>query len=85
MLVDDGARPRVAAQVLQLDVVRADDDVEAVVVPAVPDRREKDAAVPAVRGQDRYERLLEQITEIGGPSLRIGRVYAGPCGNYATS
>src|SRR5439155_21480408 len=52
MLVDEDARPRVAAQVLQLDVVREDDDVEAAVAPAVPHRREEDAAVPAIRRQD---------------------------------
>ena len=69
MLVDDDARPRVAAQVLQLDVVRADDDVEAAVAPLVPDRREQDAAVHAVRGQDGHERLLEHVTEILGAEL----------------
>jgi len=61
---------------LQLDVRRIDDDVEAVVVPAVPDRREQDAAAPAVRGEDGNERLLEQIRGSAGPSLCIGRLYA---------
>jgi hypothetical protein len=55
--------------VLQLDVVRADDDIEAAVTPLVPDRREENTAVPAVRGKDGNERLLEQVAEIVRPEF----------------
>ena len=85
MLVDDDARPPVAAQVLQLDVVRPDDDVEAVLVPAVPDRREEDAAINAVRGQDGHERLLEQIAELSGAELAHRASLRSPQPDYATS
>jgi hypothetical protein len=64
VLVDDDARARVPPELTYLDSAAAGRDVEAAVVPAVPDRRQENGAVGAVRREDRDERLVEQIAEI---------------------
>jgi hypothetical protein len=66
VLVHDDARARVAAEMARLDVVGCGDDVEATLAPAVPDRREEHRPVGPVRREDRDERLLEEIAEVGG-------------------
>jgi hypothetical protein len=64
MLVDDDARPGVSADVAHLHVVHARHDVEAAVSPSVPDRREEDVSVGAVRREDSDEGAIEQPVEV---------------------
>jgi hypothetical protein len=71
VLVDDDACPRVALQMLHLDVARIDRDIEPAVPPLMPDRGEQDAAVHAIRGQDGDERLLEQVAQILGAEVLV--------------
>jgi hypothetical protein len=66
VLVDDDARPGVSAEVAHLHVVSARHDVEAVVSPSVPDRREEHVTVGSVGRKDGDEGTLEQPVEVVG-------------------
>jgi hypothetical protein len=58
MLVNDDARVWISTQVTRFHIKRAGHDVEPVVVPLVPDRREEDRAVAPVRREDGDEHQL---------------------------
>src|SRR5437763_10145008 len=65
-----------------LDVVQPRDDVEAALAPAMPDRREEEAAVSATRREHREKWQLEQVAELGD---REGLAHAVYLTAYATS
>src|SRR5439155_9464491 len=69
VLEDDDACPRVPAEVARLDAAAAGNDIEAAVPPLVPDGREEDAPVAAIRREHGDERQLEEIAEIVGSKI----------------
>ena len=47
-----------------LNVAAPRENAEAAVAPLVPDRREQDGAVASIRGENRHDRKVEEVSKV---------------------